>query len=922
MRMMKDTKNTTTSTETNNKMAQGMKIYILICLAVCTNAAYMAAQNTFPQGKVGDLSTNYVAMDAVFNGDGTIVDMSTTRNNTTNYGTHVDAVLQKKGNGPKINWNAEFGRFAFTQEGAWASNTTGSPNASWYEWKPTDKEWSALSDGCALEAFIRTPSTIGDGEAKILSATQGGGISLMISGSSATNPAGSFTAHAITFLVGVSESSKNQYYWCCAPTAVEPDTYYHIVGVYGGTDKYLHLYVNGKKVKEVTGVTGTGMYLPTNANAKRFCIAADPTTDASTAESFFPGEILLARVYTSRLGPSHETTSTIEALYNNIKIKRTSLKADLMDIVFDGQGIARDMSEMNNNVTAWTNPNNTSVSELTGTKITTSNTWEPKFDYNYGRYVLNNNSVGYWGTYAKRYYRVDYKNNAKMKKALQDGFTMEVIANCNIDPTATDKGHSGDEAEAKWFSSVQSGGTSIMAGVAGSTRDDRMNFVVHTTGVDHYIGTDIIGDANLKIIGSNYAAEIGREVNTMKQTISNLPAGKYKVVCQGFQTSGSNASLYAKSGETTAKQSLAVMSDVSQLNTLVSEDKATFSADNTDNVTNLRNYNTNAAAARLLASSGTTRAGETYSNEVMIDVADGGSLEIGLTKENADGRAYVDNFQLFKVEYNKELYLSATKTQQESRDCKAYSGETVSFILRRAFDQGKWNALSLPCDIPGSELKSQFGDGVQLYKLKGIDEKSSSVIRFTKVDIDADGLKANECYVIKPVKLCGNEYDYNNGSGTPYEYNFIDETEDVTIKTYNPLYFFNNVTQTAAYNTSYTKNYATSTGTLKFTAYYGKPSSVAAHTYIVENGDMYYLQSEYDKLYASYWTLEDVVNPTKSYRMMIDDDEATGISASEFIPVADKKMYNLNGQRVADNSNANYLPKGIYITNGRKVVVK
>lgn len=893
-----------------------MKKYILFCLAVCTNVAYMAAQNTFPQSAAGDLtpSSGYVLMDAVFNGDGTVQDLA----NSKNTGTHTK--VEKIGT-PTTKWNEDFGRFSFVQNGTWGGTPT-----SWYEWKyNSGLENSEIVDGCTLEVLIKTPSDVKsnqDKESKILSATEGGGIGLLISSNSAITSVqgGTKTANAITLIVGVKESDKNKYYWCSAPTEVQPDTYYHIVGYYGGNNNTLKLYINGECVTTVK-TTGTVMFMPTSTYAARFCIGADPTKDASTAEATFPGEILIARVYKTRMSEEN-----IQALYNNIKIKRTQLKADLMDIVFDGQGIARDVSGMNNVVTAWSNPKNTTVpTPLTKTTIKESDMWEPKFDYNYGRYVLNNNSIGYWGTYAKRYYRVDYKDNAKMKKALQDGFTMEVIANCTDDPKRTDKGHTGDEAEAKWFSSVQAGGTSIMAGVAkANPRDDRMNFVVHTTGVDHYIGTDITDDSKLTTIGSNYAAEIGREVNTMSQTITNLPAGKYKVVCQGFQTGGSNASLYAKSGGNTVKKSLAVMSDASQLNTNIEADKATFSDDNANNVTNLRNYNTNAAAARLMASSGTTRAGETYSNEVTIDVANG-SLEIGLVKENAEGRAYVDNFQLFKVEYNKELYLSATKAQQEDRDCRAYPDEEVSFILRRAFDLGKWNALSLPCNIPASELKKQFGDDVQLYKLKGIDEDSKSVIRFTKVELNSEGegLKANECYVIKPTKLCENTYDYNNGQGTPYIYNFIDETEDTELKTYNPLYFFENVTQPAAYNTSYTNNYTTSSGTLKFTAYYGKPTSVAAHSYIVENGDMYYLQNAYNNLFASYWTLEDVVNPTKSYRMMIDDDnESTGISASELIPVADNRMYNLNGQRIANDAKDGYLPKGIYITNGRKVVVR
>lgn len=916
---MQDTKNTTTSTATNKKMTQGMKKYILFCLAVCTNVAYVEAQDIFPQGAVGDLtpSKGYVLTDAVFNGDGTVQDLA----NSTNTGAHTAVTPKGK---PTTKWNEDFGRFSFVQNGTWGGTPT-----SWYEWNyNTEKygEEDGIANGCTLEVLIKTPSDVTsnpDKESKILSATEKGGIGLLISSNTPIdeqNQGGKKTANAITLIVGVSESGKNKYYWCSAPTAVQKDTYYHVVGVYGGKDKYLHLYINGEKVTEVTGVTGEEIFKP-NTNPARFCIGADPAKDALKAEATFPGEILIARVYKTRVSESN-----IRALYNNIKIKRTQLKADLMDIVFDGQGIARDVSDMNNVVTAWQNPTNTSApTELKETPITTSGTyaWEPKFDYNYGRYVLNNKSIQYWGTYAKNYYRVDYKDNAKMKKALQDGFTMEVIANCTDDPTRTDKGHSNDEAEAKWFSSVQAGGTSIMAGVANANpRDDRMNFVVHTTGVDHYIGTDITDNTKLTTIGSNYAAEIGREANTMSQTINNLPAGKYKVVCQGFQTGGSIASLYAKSGDNTVKKSLAVMSDATLLNNNIEADKATFSEDIADNVTNLRNYNTNAAAARLMASSGTTRAGETYSNEVTIDVANG-SLEIGLVKENAEGRAYVDNFQLFKVEYNKQLYLSATKAEQASRDCRAYHDEKVSFILRRAFDRGQWNALSLPCNIPGSELKKQFGDDVQLYKLVGIDEDSKSVIRFTKVELNSEGegLKANECYVIKPTKLCENTYDYSQG--TPYTYRFIDDKEDTELSTYSPLYFFNNVTQPDAYEKDFTKNYSTTSGTLKFTAYYGKPTSVAAYSYIVENGDMYYLQNAYNNLFASYWTLEDVANPTKSYRMMIDDDnESTGISASELIPVADNRMYNLNGQRIANDAKDGYLPKGIYITNGRKVVVR
>jgi 1-deoxy-D-xylulose 5-phosphate reductoisomerase len=45
-------------------------------------------------------------------------------------------------------------------------------------------------------------------------------------------------------------------------------------------------------------------------------------------------------------------------------------------------------------------------------------------------------------------------------------------------------------------------------------------------------------------------------------------------------------------------------------------------------------------------------------------------------------------------------------------------------------------------------------------------------------------------------------------------------------------------------------------------------------------------------------------------------DESTGIEAIESVKSVDNKAYNLNGQRVAQPS------KGLYIMNGKKVIVK
>ena len=111
---------------------------------------------------------------------------------------------------------------------------------------------------------------------------------------------------------------------------------------------------------------------------------------------------------------------------------------------------------------------------------------------------------------------------------------------------------------------------------------------------------------------------------------------------------------------------------------------------------------------------------------------------------------------------------------------------------------------------------------------------------------------------------------------------------------------------------------------MRVTCYYERPASVPAQRYIVENGKVYYLSSEYSNLYATYWSLEDVLGTTtKAFSMAFGDDETTVIHGLEAEAKAeDNRMYNLNGQRIANDAKDGYLPKGIYITNGRKVVVR
>ncbi len=107
--------------------------------------------------------------------------------------------------------------------------------------------------------------------------------------------------------------------------------------------------------------------------------------------------------------------------------------ADVLDVQFNADGTATDLSPMHNAV------------ENVGTKTYYSQV--------YGRYVATFDNV--WASTTRNYFRIDYTNNETFKAALANGHTLEavVMADCP-DPIPN--------GEAKFFASHEAGGTGLM----------------------------------------------------------------------------------------------------------------------------------------------------------------------------------------------------------------------------------------------------------------------------------------------------------------------------------------------------------------------------------------------------------------------------------------------------------------------------
>lgn len=131
------------------------------------------------------------------------------------------------------------------------------------------------------------------------------------------------------------------------------------------------------------------------------------------------------------------------------------VQGDLLDIVFNADGTATDISPMRNEVT--TNP---------GKSLMTY------YNELHGRYVANfQNPLG--GTVTDSYYRINYAKDGDFINRIADGCTFETLIKLNETNPGT--------AEVKWFSSMQSGGIGFLLPIHGASSATRsMTFLPNT----------------------------------------------------------------------------------------------------------------------------------------------------------------------------------------------------------------------------------------------------------------------------------------------------------------------------------------------------------------------------------------------------------------------------------------------------------
>lgn len=438
------------------------------------------------------------------------------------------------------------------------------------------------------------------------------------------------------------------------------------------------------------------------------------------------------------------------------------------------------------------------------------------------------------------------------------------------------------------------------------------------------------------------------------QEITGLKPGLYMVEAQAFfdqddesryddgyrtenHTTASNAYLFANEAET-----LIPMLD--------GEDYDLFDADVTKLSNELEGINTqyfrrNVAAAYFLAQGNAYEPNESFHRvRVYVNVkADEdnttGTLRLGVNKKGTGGRVYVDNFGLYYIGQN-AIGLDAYQRDVNKVDQNIYL-QQYPFHLSRKFvlsekdptnpenDKWNWNAITLPMDVYGSQITETFGEDAKLCKLEGVNPQNKDQILFAPVnltDYSEPAIKRGGCYLIcvtkDPEVLEGKEYTFLVKKENDPNQN----SQYVTFQ-YGNIYTINGVSCPEGMVTPDNNNTVEVTnGKLSYTYFYHRPDNAPKGSYVMSGGKMYHLPKAWDGLLGTCWYITDLTTSSNSKVMAIEGEGGTtdinGIVTELPGDNAHEGVYNINGQKVADGTSLKNLPKGIYIMNGKKYVIK
>lgn len=249
------------------------------------------------------------------------------------------------------------------------------------------------------------------------------------------------------------------------------------------------------------------------------------------------------------------------------------------------------------------------------------------------------------------------------------------------------------------------------------------------------------------------------------------------------------------------------------------------------------------------------------------------------------------------------LVLDEDETLDDSRDLTK-----ATMVFHRTFTTNQWNSLILPVNMNAEQVKAAFGEKANVARFDRLEAK------WIYFDMQTDNnlhIEKNVPYIIKPTKEpTAVNRTYNVGGEKTKHINGLVYT--VTGIGYTD--------QTAPLQHEDTEN----TNGMTHYGSYKNPTVVPADSYILHrSGNMVHTAVEHPSI-KSYRTWLRETNPsgeTLQMRVEQNDGPSTGIKVIEETAKNANAVYNVSGIRM-NSSNTDNLPKGVYIINNKKVVIK
>lgn len=264
-----------------------------------------------------------------------------------------------------------------------------------------------------------------------------------------------------------------------------------------------------------------------------------------------------------------------------------------------------------------------------------------------------------------------------------------------------------------------------------------------------------------------------------------------------------------------------------------------------------------------------------------------------------DGTHYIHANDGNDVTFKVKVVAAHTVELDELSTTAPTAAPGVNVKVKRAIKANSWSTICLPFAIPAEKMTEAFGAGVEVKDFTGYDivESGEDIVGIAISFQAATAMLANHPYLIK----VANAITYDDG----FTVDGVDiDPEDEPIVSFG---FTTGKGSKAVYHPA------------DFVGTYVADTTVPENDLFISNNKFYYSAGATNmKAFRAYFEFDDVLTALDEAgaRISIVDEDVTGINTVHSSGFKAEGTYDLQGRKIENPK------KGLYINNGKKVVVK